>query len=99
MAFSFKVLFIYFRGLFEMKIGPGSCWHARLPVPGLMLACCEQGWMERHLQVPPPAPGPPLARTADVPVVVWLDQAHTSDSWAASTYSLSMQSSNQRQPG
>lgn len=36
--FLFKVLFIYFQGLFEMKIDPGSCWHVRLPVPGLMLA-------------------------------------------------------------
>lgn len=49
MKFSFRVLFIYFRGLFEIKIGPGSCWHARLPVPGLMLARAEpavsrDGW-------------------------------------------------------
>lgn len=43
-------------------------------------------------------PGPPLAPTVAVPVMVQLSQAHSRDLWAASTYNLNMQSSYQSQP-
>lgn len=57
--------------------------------------CCKQHWIKvGHYYVPSPGASPLLAQIVDAPVTA----QPSSEFWAASTYNLNMQSTNQRQP-